>query len=163
MKNSKNKLKGFSLIELMIVVAILGILVAIATPSYNSYVRKGQRSDAKIALLKIAQIQESYFVQNLSYANDLSAVAASGGLNLGAAPVESENDLYTMVLTSVPAGCTGTAVTPCTDFTLEAQAIAGKPQDLDTQCHDFELSNTGRKRAKTSTGAYSVPQGVNCW
>lgn len=157
-----NKQKGFSLIELMIVVAILGIIVSIAIPSYSDYVRKGNRTDAKVGLLKIAQIQESFFVQHLSYAKSLSTTAANGGLNLGAT-VESENKLYTMFLTSTPNGCTGSAVTPCTGFTLEAKAVASKAQDLDIKCHAYEVSNTGRKRAKTKTGSYSTTQGEECW
>ncbi len=82
MKNSMKNIKGFTLIEVMIVVAILGIITVIALPSYAELVMKGKRTDAKVELLKIAQLQESYFVQNLSYAKDLTTGA--GGLGLGA-------------------------------------------------------------------------------
>ena len=58
---------GFTLIELMITVAIIGILSAIAYPSYESYVRKSRRVDAKNALLDLASRQERYFSVNNKY------------------------------------------------------------------------------------------------
>ncbi len=58
---------GFSLIELMVVVAILGIVAAIAYPSYNSYILKGNRAEAQTALIDLLQQQERYFTQRNTY------------------------------------------------------------------------------------------------
>lgn len=62
-----NKLKGFTLVELMIVVAIIGILAAIAYPSYTEYVRKGWRAEARAAIMQLLQQQERYMTQRNTY------------------------------------------------------------------------------------------------
>ncbi|MEH6455498.1 MAG: type IV pilin protein [Cocleimonas sp.] len=144
---NKNIQQGFTLIEVMIVVAILGIISAIAIPSYSEYVRKGKRTDAKVELLKLAQLQESYFVQNLSYAKDLTTGA--GGLGLGAA-VKSEQGEYTMSISSLtPSACTGIAGgIACTEFTLTATANGSQAND---KCKNFTLTNTGVK-GRSGTG-----------
>ena len=59
--------RGFTLIELMIVVAIVAILAALAYPSYTRYMQKGRRSDAMSSLLKIQLEQEKWRVNNTSY------------------------------------------------------------------------------------------------
>lgn len=69
---------GFTLIELMIVVAIIGILAAIAIPSYQDYIRKSRRTDATVAISKIQQAQEKWRANNTSYTVDVS----TNGLNV---------------------------------------------------------------------------------
>lgn len=137
---------GFTLIEVMIVVAILGIISAIALPSYTESIRKGKRTDAKVELLRIAQMQESYFVQNLSYAKILGATTATvGGLGLGAT-VTSEQQEYTIGITPIPSTCSGLAgTTACTGFTLSATPVTGKGQAGDKACLGFTLNNVGQK------------------
>jgi len=149
--------KGFTLIELMIVVAILGIISAIAIPSYAEYVRKGKRADAKVELLKIAQLQESYFVQNLSYAKDLTTGA--GGLGLGAT-VKSEQEEYTITLTAsnaTGAACSGLAANACSSYTITATGNGGQAND---KCKSFTLTNTGVKDVVGATAPYD---GKTCW
>jgi len=60
--------KGFTLIELMIVVAIVGLLAAIAYPSYQEYIARARRADAKTVLLENAQFLERFYTQNGTYA-----------------------------------------------------------------------------------------------
>ena len=157
------KEQGFTLIELMIVVAIVAILAAIALPSYSAYVTKSNRADAKVALMKYAQMQESYYVQNMSYAKDLKTGA--GGLGLGTTTtVASEEGLYSIALSAVtPAGCDGTSTKPCTGYTLEATPVSGGRQATDSLCTGFRINQLGVREAKAGTGTYSPAQGKQCW
>lgn len=66
-KLSHKRVTGFTLVELMIVVAVIGILAAIAYPSYVEYVRKGKRSEGRAAITGLLQQQERYFTQNNTY------------------------------------------------------------------------------------------------
>ncbi len=149
---------GFTLIELMIVVAIVAILAAIAMPSYSDYIVKSNRSDAKIALMKYAQMQESYFVQNLSYAKDLTT--GTGGLGISDS-VTSEEDLYSINMMKIPSTCTGTSVTPCTGFILIANGI--NRQASDSTCLYFDINHLGVKRAGPGIFTTTSAIGKNCW
>ena len=155
--SKQHRQKGFSLIELMIVVAIMGILSAIAIPSYVEQVRKGKRADAKVELLRIAQMQESYFVQNMSYAKDLTTGA--GGLGMGSS-VKSEQNEYRITMTKLPGSCNGTGGSSCSGFTLIATPETGGSQSHDTECTRFTLSNTGAKGTSLGATAAAIKK---CW
>jgi type IV pilus assembly protein PilE len=120
--------RGFTLIEVITVVVILGILAAIAIPNYTEYVQRGRRADAKTALTQMAQWQERRRTETNSYA---TATAQLPGL----ANVQSNNQtIYTI---TVDAGATATAYTltatragvmandPCGDFTLTSLGVRG--------------------------------------
>jgi type IV pilus assembly protein PilE len=66
------KHKGFSLIELMVVVTIIGILVALGAPAYQNYVQRASRGDGMTALLDIMRAQENFFANEFTYTTDLT-------------------------------------------------------------------------------------------
>ncbi len=132
----KQQMRGFSLIELMIVVAIVAIISAIAYPSYERYVRKTKRADAMNTLLETAQRLERCYTSFGSY-NNASCSVVSGS------SITSEKGNYTIVPTSA-----------ASTYSLTATPVAGTTQALDTECATFTLTNTGQK---TSTG------GGSCW
>lgn len=137
--------KGFTLIELMVVVAVIAIIAAIALPSYNDTVKRGKRNDAKEYLLDLASQQEIFYAQNLSYAN---SITAAGQLNASATSTES---YYTLGLAVLPAGCSS-AGTKCRTFSLTAT-----PNFTDDLCTTLTYSNAG---VKGNTGSGSVD---DCW
>ena len=65
----RSKSSGFTLIELMIAVAIVGVLAAIAYPSYIEYVKKGRRAELMVQMLKTRQLMERYYTENRTYPN----------------------------------------------------------------------------------------------
>ncbi len=154
-----NKNKGFTLIELMITVAILAILASIAYPSYVEQVRKSKRTDAKTALYKIAQQQEEYFIQNMSYAADLATLHNNPGVNT----IDSPEQQYDITISAVaPAGCDsviGAGLTACVAYTATATAKVGTGQRGDKACRTLSLDNLSRE---TSTNDSGVATNV-CW
>lgn len=160
MRSSK-KQTGFTLIEVMIVVAIIGIISAIAYPSYMEHVRKTRRADGQIKLQELAQLQESYFARNLTYAANLSGLLG-GSLNT----VESDEGFYNVTVSAVtgPAGgaCLGTRASPCASYTLQAVPKTGTSQIKDVKCSSYTLNNMGRKTA-ASGGTTSTNTTEQCW
>lgn len=158
--NKNNKQKGFTLIEIMITVGILGIISSIAVPSYMQHVLKSKRTEPKTELLRLAQLQESYYVQNLSYAKTLD-----GGLGFPSAVVKTESALYNVWTDGLPFSCDGTNANPCTGYNVVAAVIPGKSQGSDKKCTKFRLNNTGFKGAQseTDTDFTSAKNIKECW
>jgi len=118
------KQKGFTLIELMIVVAIIGIIAAIAYPSYTSQVMKTQRSDGKAALMESAHKLERCYTEYNAYNSGscpaLSATSSEGYYTISAAKTAS-----TFTLTATPASGSVTGDTECKNFTLTNTGVQG--------------------------------------
>jgi type IV pilus assembly protein PilE len=128
------KARGFTLIELMIVIAVLAILVVIAYPSYQRQIEKTRRADAQSALLEAAQAMERCFTRNNSYAGCFSADAGSpepspdGFYNLHASTLTATR--YT--LSAVPVG--RQANDACGTFTLDHLGNRGDAGDANDRC-----------------------------
>ena len=137
--------RGFTLIELMVVVAIVAILAAIALPSYDRYVKKARRTDAKQALLDFAARQEKFYSTNNRYAANATQL---GYTNATTIPVGSGNpSFYTLTFTT-------TAAPPT--FTATAEPLGTQATD---DCHAYTLDHLG---TQGNLPAVTDPS-LNCW
>jgi len=125
--------RGFTLVELMVVVVIASILMAIAIPSYKNSIRKSRRTDAKTALLDLAGREERYNSTVGGYTN------AAANLGYGALPSAVGSGYYNISVTTV----TGGTATTVPFFSLTATPVVGSDQAKDTACGSFTLDSTG--------------------
>lgn len=129
--------KGLTLIELMIAIAIVGILSSIAYPNYTDFVLRSNRSEAQREVIRIANLQERFFIEQKIYQDDMTE------LGLIADPFVTESGLYQI---------DAVLKNNNTTFVLTAKAI-GRQAKGDTQCLVFTINELG---ARTATSA-------NCW
>lgn len=140
--------RGFTLVELMIVVAIVAVLTAIAVPSYLKYVQQGRRSDAMAALTQDQGILERCYAQSFNYTNVTTGTNGCGTLSATTNPS--------------PKGYYNVALAPATTsaYTLTATPVAGSPQLNDTQCTSFALTSGN---VHTATGTPAATATSTCW
>jgi type IV pilus assembly protein PilE len=138
----RNRIAGFTLLELMIAGAILAILAAIAYPSYSQSIINGRRADGKTALMNLANHMEQYYAQNNTFATATIANVRSA--------VASDQGYYT--LTIPPATLTANSYT--------IQATRAGVQTADTHCGDLTLTSAGVKGIVSYASGYTA---ALCW
>jgi type IV pilus assembly protein PilE len=125
--------RGFTLIELMITVAVVAILAAVAYPSYLDHIRKSRRAEAKQALMGIASRQQQFLLDTRDYGTSLAAIGFSLPTSIAS--------YYTVTLATA-----GTATVPA--FTATAAPMGDQTRDT---CGTLAMNNTGTRTP------------VNCW
>ena len=144
---------GFTLIELMIAIVLIGVLAAVALPTYNSQVTKGRRADCQGSMVAFAQSMEKYYAVNFTYAG-----AADGGGDTGAPAATLHpsrcplggNAFYNLSITAADAG----------SYTLRATPVSGGPQDGDGI---LEVNSLGQRLWDRNNDGDTTDSGENNW
>jgi type IV pilus assembly protein PilE len=137
---------GFSLLELMIVVAIVGILTAIALPNYSSYIQRGHRASARATLMEANQFMERYYSTNNRYSVNADGTGSPTlPARLATSPVETP--MYDVAVSAVGLN----------SFTLTAT-----PRNAVSSCGNLTLDNTGVKGISNPANP-SASDIATCW
>ena len=163
MMRNKNQ-NGFTLIEMMIVVAVIGILAAVAYPSYAESVLKGKRAQGRAALMELMQQQERYMTQRSCYlqftntGGTAAAAGSCGGVAAAAVPFKTfsgENQAQASynLASSLCAG--GLANTECI-------LLVATPINADAVVGNLTLTSTGTKGC-TAPPSGTQPPPDRCW
>lgn len=124
--------RGFTLVELLIVIGILGLLSAIAYPAYRESVRKGRRTEAQSALVELNQFMERYYTENGRYVDEDGNPPA---LPFSRVPRDGGTALYALSLTAT-----------AESFTISAKPVATSAQGAD-RCGELTITEAGAKSA----------------
>jgi type IV pilus assembly protein PilE len=127
-RESARQFKGFTLIELIITVVVIGILVAVALPAFNDSIRKSRRSEAFVALANLQQAQERYRGSNTRYAASLSELSITNSLTSSG---------YYNLSTSADSASWGST------YVATASGADGTSQARDAQCRNLSVRVAG--------------------
>jgi type IV pilus assembly protein PilE len=157
MKRIKSNVYGLTLVEVLVAMAIIGILSSLAIPAYDRYTRNTARSTAKTAVERVRGLLESYYLNNKSYTEDLTAL----GFNASPLTVEKAGEEIAAASSNVVYEVAihirgGSGLTYCADCDYEVVATPKNAQIKDTDCDIFWFGSLGNKGA---TG----PKGTACW
>lgn len=138
--------RGFTLIEIMIVVAILGIVAAIALPSYRTYVDRARRADARAQMLQAAQFMQRFYTANDQFLNDRAGnnISTQMPANLLRSPADGAQ-IYALTVDAT-----------VSTYTLTMAPLSGSPLAADA-CGSFTLTSTGVR------GVTGTKSRDDCW
>lgn len=140
MQGKLRKSRGFTLVELVVAVVILGILTAVAYPAYTGWVLKSRRADAHRALTDLANRLERNYLSANTYTVDMTQLGY-----LAATNVTIEGGMFKLKVDAATAGC---PIASC--FVVTATPVAGTAQANDSRCTSLSLASNGIKSATGS-------------
>lgn len=154
--NSLKRHAGFTLIELMIAVAVVGVLAGIAYPSYKEYVMKSRRSDAKTGLLALQMAQDKFRTNCIQYATTMSTNSADYDCDSATSTFKAVVDS-----TSSPDGYYTLSIVAADDdsYSLKATRLSTGAQNGD-KCGDFQIDENGNKSVVNAASGYDA---ARCW
>ena len=126
---------GFTLIELIIVMAIVGVILSLALPSYNQSLHKARRAEAKTLLLDLANRQEQLMLDSSTYTTDLAQLGYS----------EDKDEVDDRVYSPKLNPCVSGSIETC--YLLTAVPVKNSHQEKDKNCTSFSLDSFGKKTA----------------
>jgi len=147
----QGKSTGFTLIELLVAIVIIGVLLAIAVPQYTQTVLKAHRTDAKAALLDLAQREEKYYSTKNTYSSTMSDLY-SGASGTSLSIQSGSTSYYTLTIPTVTAASSASG----TAAYFQAQAAPTGTQANDI-CGTFTIDSTG------TTGVTGGTVTTGCW
>jgi len=158
MQHGRQTAHGFTLIELMIAVAVVAVLAAIALPSYQNSIRKGRRSEAFAALANVQQLQERHRSSQPVYAASLTDAVNAAPPGLGMAVTRTANGYYDLALSNTDAG----------GYTVTAVGVAGTSQADDSACRALGVRmQAGNVLYAGAASALAInwnnPDPARCW
>lgn len=145
--------KGFTLIELMITVAIVGLLASIALPSYNAYIARAKRADARTQLTQAAQFMQRFYAANDQYLQDRGGnniLGTSVGMPDGLRVSPADGTALYQLNSSITTSGNYTATVATTSYTLSMAPISGRSMAADA-CGIFTLTSTGIRGVSGAT------------
>jgi type IV pilus assembly protein PilE len=141
-------MRGFTLVELMVSLVIVGVLAAAAIPTYQGVMHRSQRTDARLSLLWIQYQQERQYAAHNTYADSLPELTPAGIAQRSAA---GDYDLA-VTLTNDGQGYVATAL-----------AHANGRQARDNDCRWLSINELGQRRSATAAGVWSDTDPYRCW
>ena len=147
--------RGFTMVEMMVVAAVIAILAAIALPIYSEQVIKARRVEARTAVLDLATRQERYYSINNAYTDNAALLGYGAAATFPVSVGSGSVSYYTLTVPSVTAG-TATALP-----TYVARATPSGAQQADTKCYTYQINQLGAKSNLNSGGTAMTT--TDCW